>query len=313
MTPTLDDILENPQPELVATGFEFTEGPLWHPDGFLYVSDVDARVHYRVDLGSGEKTVIRTDSGGANGATFDADGLVVLCEQDARRVVRLEADGGLTVVADRYDGKRINRANDVVARRDGTIYFTDPQGLMEESEKELDSSGIFRVDADGSLTVVAGDMNHPNGLAFSPDEDRLYVSNTRPDPHLHVYDVFGGGGDGSLGNSRVLAKMPYVPAGEGELFRAHSGAMRPAVERGGVPDGLKVDTEGRIFCTGPGGVWVFDSDGSEIGLIELPELPANVAFGDPDLRTLFVTARTSVYRLRVKAPGIPVHGVSSRA
>ncbi|MCH8223885.1 MAG: SMP-30/gluconolactonase/LRE family protein [Chloroflexi bacterium] len=306
-------MLESPQPELVATGFEFTEGPLWHPDGFLYVSDVDARVHYRVDLGSGEKTVIRTDSGGANGATFDADGRVVLCEQDARRVVRLEEDGGLTVVADRYDGKRINRANDVVARRDGTIYFTDPQGLMEESEKELDSSGIFRVDADGSLTLVAGDMNHPNGLAFSPDEDRLYVSNTRPDPHLHVYDVFGGGGDGGLGNSRVLAEMPYVPAGEGEMFRAHSGAMRPAVERGGVPDGLKVDTEGRIFCTGPGGVWVFDSDGSEIGLIELPELPANVAFGDPDLRTLFVTARTSVYRLRVKAPGIPVHGVSSQA
>ncbi len=129
MPTTLADILESTQPELVATDFEFTEGPLWHPDGFLYVSDVDARIHYRVDLESGEKTVIRTDSGGANGATFDADGRVILCEQDARRVVRLEADGGITVVADRYEGKRINRANDVVARRDGTIYFTDPQGL----------------------------------------------------------------------------------------------------------------------------------------------------------------------------------------
>ena len=310
MALTLDDILESAQPEPVATGFEFTEGPLWHPDGFLYVSDVDARIHYRVDLESGEKTVIRTDSGGANGATFDASGRVVLCEQDARRVVRLEEDGGLTVVADRYNGKRINRANDVVARRDGTIYFTDPQGLMEDSEKELDNSGIFRVGTDGSLTLAADDMNHPNGLAFSPDETRLYVSNTRPDPHLHLYDVDG---NGRLGNSRILAGMPYVPAGEGEMFRAHSGAMRPAVERGGVPDGLKVDAEGRIFCTGPGGVWVFDFDGTQIGLIELPELPANVAFGGHGLRTLFVTARTSVYRLRVRAPGIPVHGMPSHA
>ncbi len=296
---TLADILETKQPEVVATGFEFTEGPLWHPDGFLYVSDVDARVHYRVDLGSDKKTVIRADSGGANGAAFDATGRVILCEQDARRVVRLEDDGSITVIADSYMGKRFNKANDVVVKSDGAIYFTDPQGLMEESEKDLAGSGIMRVDADGTLTLAASDMNHPNGLAFSPDERRLYVSNTRPDPHLQVYDVSA---DGSLGNSRLLAEMPYVPAGEGEMFRAHSGAMRPAVERGGVPDGLKVDTQGRIFCTGPGGGWVFEPDGAQIGLIELPELPANVGFGDPDHRTLFITARTSVYRLRVKTP-----------
>ena len=158
LAPTLGQILESIQPELAATGFEFSEGPLWHPDGFLYVSDVDARAHYRVDLGSGEKAVIRTHSGGANGATFDADGQVILCEQDARHVVRLEEDGGLTVIADRYNGNRIHRANDVVARRDGTIYSTDPQGLMEESEREpvRAVSGRDRISRAGLVSAPAG-------------------------------------------------------------------------------------------------------------------------------------------------------------
>ncbi len=297
----LSDILSPGDPKLVAGGFEFTEGPLWHPDGFMYVSDVDARVHYRVDLASGGKTVIRSNSGGANGATYDADGLVVICEQDARRVVRIQRDCSIEVIADRYEGKSLNKPNDIVVHSNGDIFFTDPQGLLDEADRELGYSAIFRLSADGVLTLMASDMNHPNGLAFSPDETKLYASNTRPDPHLQIYDVAS---DGNLSYSRVFAEMPYVPSAPGEMFRAHSGAMRPAGERGGVPDGLKVDTAGRVFCTGPGGTWVFDPDGTHRGTIETRELPANVAFGDPDGKTLFITARTSVYKVRLQTAGI---------
>jgi gluconolactonase len=144
-------------------------------------------------------------------------------------------------------------------------------------------------------------MNHPNGLAFSPDETKLYVSNTRPDPHLYVFDVKS---DGTLANGHMFAEMPYVPAEPGATFVSHSGLERPAAEKGGVPDGLKVDVEGRIYCTGPGGTWVWEADGTHLGIIKTPELPANVGFGDADLRSLYMTCRSSVYMVRTKAPGI---------
>ena len=300
MASRLDDILESTEPEQVATGFGFTEGPLWHPDGFLYVSDVAARIHYRVALPGGETTVVRTDSGEANGSTFDLKGRLVTCEQDARRVVRTEQDGSLTVLADSYQGKRLNRCNDIVGHSSGSLYFTDPDKYLDESERELGSSALFRLMPDGRLELLATDMNYPNGLAFSPDESLLYASNTRPDPHLHVYDVRA---DGTLTNSRVFAEMPYVPAEPGATFVTPRGVIRPAVEKGGVPDGLKVDVKGRIYCTGPSGIWVWEADGTYLGLITLPELPASLAWGDDDRRTMYVTARTSVYRLRVKTPG----------
>ncbi len=288
----LADLFESLEPELVISGFIFTEGPLWHPSGILYVSDVDAEIHYRVHLpGNGvaaTREVIREDSGGANGAVFDRQGRVVICEQVARRVVRYEADGSITVLADRFEGKRLNRSNDVVLHPDGSVYFTDPdkKGLPEE-EKELGYASVFRLSPNGELTLLASDMNHPNGLAFSGDHTTLYVSNSRPDPHLHAYDVSPGG---ELTNSRVVYEMPYGPAGELD----------------GVPDGLKLDADGNIYSTGPGGIWVWDSDENLLGLVELPELPANLGWGDSDNRTMFVTARTSVYRLRTTAPGIPV-------
>jgi len=288
----LADLFESLEPELVISGFIFTEGPLWHPAGILYVSDVDAEIHYRVRLpGNGvaaTREVIREDSGGANGAVFDRQGRVVICEQVARRVVRYEADGSITVLADRFEGKRLNRSNDVVLHPDGSVYFTDPdkKGLPGD-EKELGYAAIFRLGANRELTLLASDMNHPNGLAFSRDHTTLYVSNSRPDPHLHAYDVSPGG---ELTRSRVVCEMPYGPAGELD----------------GVPDGLKLDGDGNIYSTGPGGIWVWDSDENLLGLVELPELPANLGWGDSDNRTMFVTARTSVYRLRATAPGIPV-------
>jgi len=288
----LTDLFESLEPELVASGFVFTEGPLWHPSGILYVSDVDDQVHYKVHLngntGPATREVIRENSGGANGAVFDRAGRVVICEQDARRVVRYEPDGSITVLADRYEGKRLNRSNDIVLHPDGSLYFTDPdkKGLPEE-EKELGHAAIFRLDRDGEITLLARDMNHPNGLAFSRDQKTLYVSNSRPDPHLHAYDVPP---DGQLTGSRRVREMPYGPAGELD----------------GVPDGLKLDARGNIFVTGPGGIWVWDSDENLLGVVGLSELPANLGWGDADNRTMFVTARTSVYRLRTTAPGIPV-------
>ena len=286
----LDDLFISTVPERIATGFVFTEGPLWDPAGFLYVSDVDARVHYRVFPGRPESDrieVIRRDSGGANGATFDADGRLVICEQDARRVVRYEGDGGITEIASRHQGLRLNRCNDIVRKSDGVLYFTDPDKKgLPDSEKELGHAAIWRLGPDGAPELMAKDMNHPNGLAFSPDESLLYVSNSRPDPHLHVYEVAA---DGRLEHGRLVDEMPYGPSGELD----------------GVPDGLKVDAAGRIYSTGPGGIWIWDSDESFIGLLELAELPANLGWGGDDYTDMYVTARTSVYRLRVKTPGVP--------
>ena len=287
-TPAFAPLFESLEPSTVATGFIFTEGPLWDPSGFMYVSDVDGETHYRVDLSSGEKSVIRENSGGANGAVFDSQGRVVICEQNARRVRRYEADGSLALLADRFEGKRLNRCNDVVRGPDDSLYFTDPdkKGLPEE-EKDLGHAAIWRISSDGSLEMMAADINHPNGLAFSPDGNTLYVSNSRPDPHLHAYDVAS---DGSLSGSRVVQEMPYGPAGELD----------------GVPDGLKLDEDGNIFSTGPGGLWIWDSGENHLGVFELPELPANLGWGDADRKTMYVTARTSVYSLRVKTAGIPI-------
>jgi gluconolactonase len=280
-------LFESLMPKRVATGFVFTEGPLWDPSGFLYVSDVQAMVHYRVFPRDGRKEALRKDSGGANGAVFDEQGRVVICEQEERRVRRYEKDGSLTLLASHFNGKRLNRCNDVVRGPGNTLYFTDPdkKGLPEE-KKEIGHAAVWRLWPDGRLDMAASDMNHPNGLAFSPDGKRLYVSNSRPDPHLHCYDVAT---DGSLSNSRRVDEMPYGPAGELD----------------GVPDGMKIDQAGNIISTGPGGLWIWDKGESLLGVLKLPELPANLGWGDADRRTMYVTARTSVYSLRVKTPGIP--------
>ena len=287
MADKLDGIVESPEAERLATGYQFTEGPVWHPDGYLLFTDIPQDLVLRLDPG-GEPVVIRENSGGANGMTLDLQGRLVMCEGSNHRVTRMEPDGSISVVADRWEGKRLNAPNDVVGRSDGTLYFTDPGGGGDDPEKEVDRNVVYGVTPDGEVFAAVPDFEYPNGLAFSPDESILYVVNTRLFMSISAFDVSP---DGSLANGRIFADMSRA---EGE----------------GIPDGVKVDVEGRVYCTGPGGHWVFDASGKHVGTIRLPEPPANCAWGGPDNRTLFFTARTSVYSMRMKTPGtrVPLAG-----
>jgi gluconolactonase len=281
MAETLNDVLESSEAQRLATGFVFTEGPLWDPAGFWHFVDVRASRQYKLKPGEAPE-LVRENTGGANGMTFDLQGRLVICEGEGRRVVRMTSDGSAEVLVERYEGKRINRPNDVVCRSDGSIFFTDPGLRVPLAERELSYAGVYRIAPDGSVHLVA-DTEYPNGLAFSPDERTLYVANTRWAQYIHALEVAD---DGTLLRRRIFADMS-------------------SDETDGVPDGMKVDAAGHVYCTGPGGTWVFKPNGTRIGVIRTPEVPANLAFGGPDLRTLFFTARTSVYTLRVKTPGNP--------
>jgi gluconolactonase len=281
MAENLSAIVESSEAERLATGFVFTEGPLWHPDGFYYFVDVRKSMFYRLTPGS-KPEVLRENTGEGNGTTFDLQGRLIMCEGGNRRITRTGADGKIEVLCDRYEGKRLNRPNDVVCRSDGSIYFTDPGLRVPLAERELPYAAIYRIDPGGAVSMLA-DFEYPNGLAFSPDERTLYVANTRWTQYIHALEI---GADGAMVRRRIFADMS-------------------SDETDGVPDGMKVDVQGRVYCTGPGGTWVFAPDGTRLGIIRTPEVPANLAFGGPDLRTLFLTARTSVYSLRVKVPGQP--------
>ena len=281
MSDALSAMLETTQAERLATGFGFTEGPLWHPDGFYYFVDIRQSTLHRLTPGKAPE-LVRANTGEGNGTTFDLQGRLVLCEGGHRRVSRTSADGRVEVLMDRYEGKRLNRPNDVVCRSDGSIYFTDPGLRVPLAERELPSAGVYRIAPDGTTALVA-DCEYPNGLAFSPDERTLYVANTRWAQYIHALELDA----------------------RGDLIRRRIFADMSSDETDGVPDGMKIDVEGRVYCTGPGGTWVFAPDGTRLGTIRTPEVPANLAFGGPDLRTLFFTARTSVYTLRTKVPGQP--------
>jgi gluconolactonase len=281
MSDALGAILETTQAERLATGFGFTEGPLWHPDGFYYFVDIRQSTLHRLIPGKAPD-LVRANTGEGNGTTFDLQGRLVLCEGGNRRVSRTAADGRLEILMDRHEGKRLNRPNDVVCRADGSLYFTDPGLRVPLADRELPHAGVYRIAPDGTTALVA-DCEYPNGLAFSPDERVLYVANTRWTQYIHALELDAGG---ALVRRRIFADMS-------------------SDETDGVPDGMKVDVEGRVYCTGPGGTWVFAPDGGRLGIIRTPEVPANLAFGGPDLRTLFFTARTSVYTMRVKVPGQP--------
>jgi len=279
--PGLDDILETTTAERLATGFGFTEGPLWHPDGFYYFVDIRKSLLHRLTPGRTPE-VVRSNTGEGNGTTFDLEGRLVICEGGNRRVTRWSADGRSEVVMDRHEGKRINRPNDVVCKSDGSIWFTDPGLRIPLGEKELAHSGVYCVNSDGTNRLVA-EFEYPNGLAFSPDERTLYVANTRQAQYIHAIELDGAG---NMARRRIFADMS-------------------SEETDGVPDGMKVYQQGRVYCTGPGGTWVFAPDASRLGIIRTPEIPANLCFGGPDLKTIFFTARTSVYSLRAKTPGQP--------
>jgi gluconolactonase len=276
----LSDILETTVLDKVAGGFVFTEGPVWHPDGFFYFVDIRTNSLYRMVLGQAPEKVRETLGG--NGTTFDLQGRLINCEGDGRRVTRTELDGTVTVLLDRFEGKRLNRPNDVICHSDGSLLFTDPSLRVPIAEREQENAAIYRIAPNGDVSVVAL-FEYPNGLALSPDERTLYAANTRWTQYIHAIELDA---SGKMVRRRVFADMS-------------------ADGTNGVPDGMKVDAAGRVFCTGTGGVWVFEPDGTRIGIIEMPEVCANVAFGGPDLRTLLLTASTSVYTLRVKTPGLP--------
>lgn len=277
----------------VSGGFTFTEGPVWRGEDLLF-SDIPASrtIRYRPSSGGAEISTFRYPTGNANGLTLDHEGRVLACEHTGRRVSRINEDGKVETVADSYDGKRLNSPNDVVVRSDGSIYFTDPPyGLPRHTEgKELSFNGVYRVDPTGVLHLLAEDFERPNGLAFSPDEKTLYVDDSAR-YHIRAFDVAP---NGSISNSRVWAELPL---GEGEK---------------GVPDGMKVDSEGNVYCTGPAGIWIFAPNSRFLGRIVTPEVPANLAWGDSDWQTLYVTAQTSLYRLRLSVPGIPVGRAARR-
>lgn len=275
---TISDILGG-EPELVATGFEFTEGPVWYPDGYLFLSDIPAHRIFKLRP-DGTSEVFREPSGGANGLTFDRQARLIACEYHSRRVSRTESDGNVSVLADSYRGKRLNSPNDVVVKSDGSIYFTDPfYGFPADQERELDFQGVYRIAADGTVTLLVDDFSVPNGLAFSPDESILYIDDSRHQ-HVRAFDVLS---DGSLANGHVLIDM--------------------RADARGAADGMKVDIAGNLYVTGAGGTWIISPTGEHLGTIVTPELPANCAFGGPDYKTLFIAARTSIYSIQLIIAG----------
>ena len=296
--PRLDGIVASDASlERLAGGFVFTEGPVWSADGALLFSSPNTNVIYRWHP-SGRVSIFRSKSGytgtdigrftqpGSNGLTFDSDGRLTICQHGNRRVIRVEPHGNVTVLADRYDGRRLNSPNDLVYRSDGTLFFTDPPfglpGAFDDSDKELPFSGVFAARG-GEVTLVTDELEGPNGLAFSPDERYLYVGNW--DPERKVVMRYELGPDLQVSAAGVLFDMTDAD-GEDAI------------------DGLKVDDVGNVYACGPGGVWVISPDGDHLGTLRPPEAPHNLAWGDRDGRTLFITALTSVYRIRLHVPGI---------
>lgn len=299
LDPAMDGIVgPNPKIFKLADGFKFVEGPIWVRDGgYLLFSDPNNNTIYKYTA-DGHLSVFREKSGyagadigeytqpGSNGLALDRMGRLTINEHGNRRVTRLEKDGRLTVLADSYGGKRLNSPNDLVYKSDGALYFTDPPfGLpkfYDDPRKELPYSGIFRL-ANGKLTLASTDLTGPNGLAFSPDETYLYVGNW--DPNNKIVMRYRVNADGTLANGTVFFDMTNAP-GEEAL------------------DGLKVDQQGNLYVSGPGGLWVISPSGKHLGTIIAPKHVHNMAWGDDDGKTLYLCARTALYRTRLNIPGI---------
>ncbi|MDA1098856.1 MAG: SMP-30/gluconolactonase/LRE family protein [Proteobacteria bacterium] len=278
---------DNVEFERLGGGFDFTEGPIWHPTAEnLIFSDMPGN-HMRRWSAADGVTTFRKPCNMANGNAYDGAGRIVTCEHATSRVTRSEQDGSITVLASHYGGKQLNSPNDVIVKSDGAIYFTDPTyGRLAyfgvPRDPELSFQGVYRIAPDdNAVTLQADDFAQPNGLCFSRDESRLFVNDTERG-HIRAFDVRA---DGSIANSIVWSET--VGAGEGP------------------PDGLKIDSGGNLYCSGPGGVHVFAPDATCLGVILTPEVTANFTWGDRDMCSLFLTASTSLYRIRVKVPGNP--------
>jgi gluconolactonase len=270
---------EKAQLTKVAGGFGFTEGPVWDGRGFLYVSDEEQNKIYKVFEDGRKEALISL--GDPDGNAYDRNLRLIDCASELRAIIAVTPDGKYTVLAGKFEGKRFNSPNDVIVGPDGAIYFTDPTlDLVKGETQEIPFQGVYRLDEKGNVSLLTKDLTQPNGLAFSPDGKKFYVDDSEQ-RNIRVYDV---NPDGSLSNGRIFAS---------ETGGKHEG----------VPDGMRVDQAGNIFVTGPKGIWVWDPEGHHLGTIEMPEQPANLIWGDKDYGTLYITATTSVYKLRTKARG----------
>jgi len=294
LSPELERIASLDQEvEVLGRGFVGGEGPLWWKEGgYFLFSEVrgNRRMKWSPEEGV---TVFHEPTNNANGLTRDPQGRLIMCEGGARRVTRMEPDGSITVVANNYHGRRLNRPNDVVVKSDGSIYFTDPGAPAPGMD--LDFAGVYRVSPDlGTSNLLVRDFVLPNGLAFSPDERTLYINDSqgvlvrddifRSVGHIRAFDVRA---NGMLANGRVLCELRG--------------------EQSGIPDGMKVDVEGNVYCTGTGGIWIMDSSGKHLGTILTGvEHTTNLAWGGEDWKTLFITTPEILTRIQLKIPGIPV-------
>ena len=282
----LDIVEENVELEVLGDGFQFTEGPIWHPvEKHLTFSDIPENRMHRWSESTGV-TVYREPSNLANGNTYDKQGRILSCEHGTSRVVREEADGSLNVLASHWDGKELNSPNDIVVRSNGDIFFTDPtfgrgDGTGVARPLELDFTGVYKIDGEsGELSLLRQDFTQPNGLAFTQDEQFLYVADT-PEMYIRKFAVAA---DGSLSG--------------GEVFTQSTG------QGAGAPDGLKVDSKDNVYCCGPGGVHIFAPDGNCLGVIQTPAFCANFTWGNDDFLTFYMTSSNHLYRIPVKVPGV---------
>jgi len=295
LDPAFDGLVsKDAEIEKVGDGFQFTEGPLWRPDGKLWFSDVTqnmvrsitptGQVEVLIQNAGGESNAPAGSFIGPNGMVEDKDGYVLLCQHTNRRIVRVAKDLKMTPYLEKFEGKRFNSPNDLVYRADGALFFTDPPyGLLKQDEdpaKELKFNGVF-VYAGGKVKAIIKDLTRPNGIALSPDEKTLYVANS--DEKKRMWMAYDLAADGSVSKGRVFADVT-------------------AEKEEGLPDGMKVDSKGNVWGTGPGGLWVFSPDGKHLGTIKPPEQPANCGWGD-DGKTLYMTANKGVYRLKLAVAG----------
>jgi len=295
MSKNFDSIVpKNAKLEELGKGYQTAEGPVWiAAEDCLIFSDIRGN-HMRKWSAKNGITTFRFPSNKANGNALDKQGRLITCEHANWRIVRTEADGSIVPIATHYQGKRLNSPNDVVVKSDGSIYFTDPPyGLTAtggtERQQELAYFGVYRLFPDGkTITLLVDDFVRPNGLVFSLDESLLYINDTEK-AQIRVFDVQK---DGTITNGRIFV-------GESVLAESVSGKL-------GKPDGMKVDIEGNVYCTGPGGIWVFDSTGEHLGTISVQEKVANMAWGESDWKTLFIASHTSLYRMRMNVAGIPI-------
>jgi gluconolactonase len=286
----LELVAEDAEVERLATGFTFTEGPVWNGEGqYLLFSDMPGDVRRRWSEADGVEEIMRP-SNKCNGMVYDAHGNLLVCEHVTSSLVREYPDGRRETIASHYQGKELNSPNDVITKSDGSIYFSDPwYGRMpvfgEERERELGFQGVYRIPPGGGepeLVVDEDEFEQPNGLCFSPDESLLYINDT-PRAHIKVFDVEA---DGSLSNGRMF----FEGIGSGVIEE-------------GIPDGMKIDERGNVYVTGPGGVWVIDAQGEQLGLIEVPENVGNITFGGPEWKQLYMPSSTSLYRVQLKVAG----------